>query len=91
MIYQRETIADNFYNLGNEVAEVVTRLPQANETIKIDVFNPQVEIKIEFVDKINCAYNYEKSKYYDFYCVYYYLENKYKSCILAVKKVVENE
>lgn len=91
MIYQRKTIVDNFYNYGNEIAEVVTRLPQENETIQIDVFNPQVEIKIVGVDKIECVCNNENSKYYDFYCVYYYLENKYKSCILAVKKAVGNE
>ena len=30
MIYQRKTIVDNFYNYGNEIGEVVTRLPQEN-------------------------------------------------------------
>lgn len=91
MIYQRKTIVDNFYNLGNEVAEVVTRLPQANETIQIDALNPQVEIKIDSVDKIECAYNKENSKDYDFYRVCYTKDNKQHACILAVAKVVENE
>ena len=91
MIYQRKTIVDNFYNYGNEIAEVVTRLPQENETIQIDVFNPQVEIKIVGVDKIECVCNKENSKDYDFYRVYYEKDNKQHACILAVAKAVENE
>lgn len=91
MIYQRKTIVDNFYNFGNEIAEVVTRLPQENETIQIDALNPQVKIKIVSVDKIECACNKENSKDYDFYRVCYEKGNNQHACILAVAKAVENE
>lgn len=91
MIYQRKLIFDNFYGYGNEVAEVVTRLPQENETIQIDALNPQVKIKINGVEKIECACNKENSKDYDFYRVYYEKDNNQHACILAVAKAVENE
>lgn len=89
MIYQRETIKDKFDYVGYDIAEVVTRLPQENETIKIDPLNPQLEIKVDYIEKIKCECIFEKSRGYDYYYVEYFLGDKLLCCVLA--KAVENE